>query len=88
MFQYKLVLRLNITSDLVGGGVQQDRGDGAYGEGAQDSTIHCDSPDRTFNLWLYCNALSNQGPKDIGLLQIKSPRLLQWDCLVDAHFGS
>ena len=68
--------------------IQQDHGDGAHGEGGQDSTIQCDSPDRMFRLRLYCNALSNQRPKDIGLLQIKSPRLLQWDCLVDAHFLS
>ena len=45
MFKYKSVLRLNITSDLVGGGVLQDLGDGAHGEGAQDSTTHCDLPD-------------------------------------------
>ena len=56
------MLRLNITSDLVGGGVQQDRGDGAHGEGGQDSTLQCDSPDRMFYLRLYCNALINQRP--------------------------
>ena len=41
MFKHKSVLRLNITSDLVGGGVLQDLGDGAHEEAAQDS-IHCD----------------------------------------------
>ena len=44
MFKHKSVLRLNITSDLVGGGVLQDLGDGAHEEAAQDS-IHCDLPD-------------------------------------------
>ena len=46
MSEYKSVLRLNITSDLMGGGVLQDLGDGPREEAAQDQyTLHCDLPD-------------------------------------------
>ena len=64
MFKYKSVLRLNITSDLVGGGVLQDLGDGAHEEAAQDSTIHCDLPDIDIYVTYGCSALhcSNQRP--------------------------
>ena len=84
----KSVLRLHLTSDLVGGGVQQDRGHGVHGEGGHHSTLQCDSPVRVYNYG--CNTMhtSNPRPKDIGLLQIESLRLLQWDCLVDAHLRS
>ena len=61
MFKYKSVLRLNITSDLVGGGVLQDLGDGAREEAAQDS-IHCDLPDVDINVTmavLHCLDLTN-----------------------------
>ena len=58
MFKYKSVLQLNITSDLVGGGVLQDRGDGARQEAAQDSTIHCDDlPDADTHVTYGCSAL-------------------------------
>ena len=63
MCKYKSVLQLNITSDLVGGGVLQDLGDGAREEAAQDS-IHCDLPDVDIYVTYGCSALhcSNQRP--------------------------
>ena len=68
---------------MVGGGVQQDHGQGAHGGGGHHNTLQCDSPVHTYICGCTTMLLSNQRPKDIGLLQIESPRLLQWDCLVD-----
>ena len=73
-----------MISDFCGGGVRQDRGHGAHGEEDQHSTLQCDIPVRTYNHDCTTMHPPNQRPKDIGLLQIESLRLLQWDCLVDS----
>ena len=68
-----------MISDFCGGGVGQDCGHGAHGEKDQHSTLQCDIP--VCNPSHGCTIMHqpNQRPKDIGLLQIKSPRLSQWD---------